>query len=62
MVTAVTGATPVLSEIADPNTRLSAEKALEESGIHADDIDLFVPHQANMRIIQSAADRIKLPF
>ena len=25
------------------------------------DIDLFVPHQANLRIIQSAAHRLKLP-
>ena len=36
-------------------------KALEQAGLTADDIDLFVPHQANLRIIKSAADRIGLP-
>ncbi len=37
------------------------QKALEQNGISADDIDLFVPHQANVRIIQAAADRAGLP-
>jgi 3-oxoacyl-[acyl-carrier-protein] synthase-3 len=36
-------------------------RALEEAGMEAKDIDLFVPHQANIRIIQSAADRLGLP-
>ncbi len=36
-------------------------KALEIAGMEASDIDLFVPHQANLRIVQSAADRLKLP-
>ena len=27
----------------------------------AEQIDLFVPHQANLRIINSAAERLKLP-
>ena len=36
-------------------------KALELSGMTADQIDLFVPHQANIRIITSAAERIGLP-
>jgi len=36
-------------------------KVLEEAGMSADDVDLFVPHQANLRIIQSAAKRIGLP-
>jgi 3-oxoacyl-[acyl-carrier-protein] synthase-3 len=37
------------------------EKALIKSGIKSDDIDLFIPHQANRRIIVAATDRIGLP-
>lgn len=36
-------------------------KALDLAGMSAADIDLFVPHQANIRIIQSAAERLGLP-
>lgn len=36
-------------------------KALEKAGMTADDIDLFVPHQANLRIIDAAAVRLGLP-
>ena len=36
-------------------------KVLAEAGMEASDIDLFVPHQANLRIVQSAADRLGLP-
>jgi 3-oxoacyl-[acyl-carrier-protein] synthase-3 len=34
----------------------------EEAGIDIDDIDLFVPHQANSRIIEAAARRVGLPM
>jgi 3-oxoacyl-[acyl-carrier-protein] synthase III len=34
---------------------------LTRNGLTANDIDLFVSHQANRRIIQSAAQRIGLP-
>lgn len=34
---------------------------LEKAGLTKDDIDLFVPHQANVRIIQSAMQRLDLP-
>lgn len=36
-------------------------KVLAEAGMSIDDVDLFVPHQANLRIIESAAKRLKLP-
>lgn len=39
----------------------ACNRALAEAGMDASEIDLFVPHQANLRIIQSAADRLKLP-
>lgn len=36
-------------------------RALELVGMTPEDIDLFVPHQANLRIIQSAQKRLGLP-
>jgi 3-oxoacyl-[acyl-carrier-protein] synthase-3 len=40
----------------------SAVKALEDAGLEPSDVDVLIPHQANMRIIQSAAKRLKLPM
>jgi len=37
-------------------------KALEDAHLTADKVDFLVPHQANVRIIQSAAKRLKLPM
>lgn len=39
----------------------AAEAALQKAGLTKSDIDLLVPHQANIRIIQSALDRLELP-
>lgn len=36
--------------------------AMQRSGLSADDIDLVVPHQANLRIIESVAKRCGLPM
>jgi 3-oxoacyl-[acyl-carrier-protein] synthase III len=36
-------------------------RVLERSKLTPEDIDLFVPHQANLRIIESAAKRLGLP-
>lgn len=36
-------------------------RVLEEAGLTPDQVDLFVPHQANLRIIDSAASRLQLP-
>jgi len=36
-------------------------KLLDQMGLQASDIDLFVPHQANLRIIDSAKTRLGLP-
>jgi len=38
-----------------------AAQALDRAGITADDLDVFVPHQANMRIIDAMARSMKLP-
>ena len=39
----------------------ACERLLAKTGLTAADIDLFVPHQANVRIIDSAAQRLGLP-
>ncbi|BAU98994.1 beta-ketoacyl-ACP synthase III [Aurantimicrobium minutum] len=38
-----------------------AQKALEEAGITSDQLSAFIPHQANMRIIDEFAKQLKLP-
>ena len=43
------------------NTVEACRRILERNGLNAGDVDLFVSHQANMRIIQSAADRLGMP-
>jgi 3-oxoacyl-[acyl-carrier-protein] synthase-3 len=37
------------------------EKLLARNGVKASDIDCFIPHQANRRIIMATADRLGLP-
>lgn len=37
-------------------------RILERNGLTGDDVDVFIPHQANMRIIQAAVDRIQIPM
>ena len=38
------------------------EQALALADLHKEDIDLIVPHQANIRIIEAAARRLDLPM
>jgi 3-oxoacyl-[acyl-carrier-protein] synthase III len=38
-----------------------AQQALDAAGITASDLDVFIPHQANMRIIDSMVKTLKLP-
>ena len=40
----------------------SSLAALKKAGIDKSDIDLFIPHQANNRIIEAAAKRLGLPL
>lgn len=37
-------------------------KSLEQAGLQTEDIDCMIPHQANLRIIQSSAKRLHLPM
>ena len=39
----------------------SASRVLEQGGYTRDDIDLLVPHQANLRIIESGCERLGFP-
>jgi 3-oxoacyl-[acyl-carrier-protein] synthase-3 len=39
----------------------SSNAALTRAGLTTDDVDWFVPHQANARIVTAAANRLKIP-
>jgi 3-oxoacyl-[acyl-carrier-protein] synthase-3 len=39
----------------------SAARALDDAGLDASDVDVLVPHQANLRIIQAACQRLEIP-
>ena len=38
------------------------EEAIQKAGLTVEDIDLFVIHQANIRIIESVSKRLKVPM
>src|ERR671936_890846 len=40
----------------------AAEEALREAGLGLDDIDIMIPHQANVRIIDGVAKRLHFPM
>ena len=40
----------------------ATKQVLDDAGLKQEDIDFLVPHQANTRIIESAAKRLKLPL
>ena len=40
----------------------SAEKSMAHAGVSADDVALIVPHQANIRIIDAACERLGIPM
>jgi 3-oxoacyl-[acyl-carrier-protein] synthase-3 len=39
----------------------AAVEAVFKAGLSFDDVDLFIPHQANLRIIDASAKRLELP-
>ena len=39
----------------------STEKAIENAGLKSEQVSLFIPHQANIRIIEAAANMLKMP-
>ena len=40
----------------------AAKKALEQAGLSIEDIACVIPHQANVRIIEAIADRLRIPL
>jgi 3-oxoacyl-[acyl-carrier-protein] synthase-3 len=40
----------------------AARKALDQAGLKIEDIACVIPHQANLRIIEGIADRLKIPI
>lgn len=40
----------------------ASKEAIEKAGLRTEDIQLIIPHQANLRIIQAAARGLKLPM
>jgi 3-oxoacyl-[acyl-carrier-protein] synthase-3 len=40
----------------------AALKALSKAGLTGEDIDIFIPHQANIRIIEATCERLKIPI
>ncbi|MGB8413532.1 MAG: beta-ketoacyl-ACP synthase III [Candidatus Binatus sp.] len=52
---------PELFKIAVRSMEEISRLVAERAGVKLEDIDLFVPHQANMRIISAVAERLGLP-
>jgi 3-oxoacyl-[acyl-carrier-protein] synthase-3 len=40
----------------------SVQRLLEKAGVGAEDVDLFVPHQANLRIVEHAVNKTGIPM
>jgi 3-oxoacyl-[acyl-carrier-protein] synthase-3 len=47
-------------KLAVPSMASAAEEAIKAAGLRLEDIDLLVPHQANLRIIDAVAKRLRL--
>jgi 3-oxoacyl-[acyl-carrier-protein] synthase-3 len=47
-------------KLAVPSMAGAAEEALAAAGLGCEDVDLLVPHQANLRIIEAVAKRLRL--
>ncbi len=47
-------------KLAVPSMASAAEEALALAGLRCEDVDLLVPHQANLRIIDAVAKRLRL--
>jgi 3-oxoacyl-[acyl-carrier-protein] synthase-3 len=52
---------PELFKIAVKSMEEVSRLVAERAGVKLDEIDLFVPHQANMRIISAVAERLGMP-
>ena len=39
----------------------AAQRVLRQANVSVEDIDLLIPHQANLRIIEAVGDRLGMP-
>ncbi len=53
---------PVVFKFASKRMPELCARLLERNGLTGADIDLFIPHQANLRIIKAAVDRLAMPM
>jgi 3-oxoacyl-[acyl-carrier-protein] synthase-3 len=51
---------PEVFKLAVPAMADAAKEALAQAGLRLEDVDLFIPHQANARIIEGVAKRLRL--
>src|SRR5207244_3692715 len=51
---------PVFTAAVEGLSAITAE-LMARNGLTAADLDWFVPHQANLRIIEAVADRLRMP-
>jgi len=51
---------PTTFRVAVEHFTMACEEALEVNGLTADQIALYIPHQANMRIIQAMAKKLRV--
>ena len=47
-------------KLAVPSMAAAAEEAIAAAGLRLEDVDLLIPHQANLRIIDAVAKRLRL--
>jgi 3-oxoacyl-[acyl-carrier-protein] synthase-3 len=53
---------PQIYRWAVQNMSKASARVIEASGLKASDIDLFIPHQANLRIIEATARKLGMPL
>ena len=49
-------------KFATKNVIQSLRKVMEEAGVTAEEIKYFIPHQANMRIVEVISKKLQIPF
>jgi 3-oxoacyl-[acyl-carrier-protein] synthase-3 len=48
--------------LAVPAMSMAANQVLTQAGLSMEDVDLFIPHQANIRIIEAVTKRLAFPM
>jgi len=56
-----TGSSAPEQILTNHNLEKAGKNVLKNSGINSDEIELLIPHQANLRIIESTAKKLAIP-